>query len=457
MYDIAIIGGGVAGASVAYHLYSIPDFRGKVIILESGIIGKGVDTTYKLENENFVNTLGEENKYKPWQSGSNVFENPNRIKMIVTCFASTAKEFMSHHGMKGMELYNRLASFGRDQQVRIAGEMWRSTDSKVFNNLLSDELGCIQLGSLMVCDESELKEFKEEFELLKRAGFEVEWWDKEKVDELHGKQANFYAGIFFPKDAIINSSSYAQRLVECCKKLGLEIREHSSVVEVTEIKKTERENINKLNNLPMEDKLVEIILESKEKIYANKVVMATGGLYFDKTIAGILRPCYSYLSATKLNIDYKNKSNIDKMKNSPNYFTFGFTHDWALCQGYLRISGEDHFSALKSPRMTLRCNTLEQWGFDKYPHLKTVSNINESQYVNGIYSETPDLLPILGSVSNNSNVLYIMGCNAWGQAILSAAAFLVPALLGQRNLTKEEKELTNFLSIRRFRINIAKF
>ena len=43
-----------------------------------------------------------------------------------------------------------------------------------------------------------------------------------------------------------------------------------------------------------------------------------------------------------------------------------------------------------------------------------------------------------------------MGCNAWGQAVLSAAALLLPALLEVRLLKKEEQELTDFISIRRF-------
>ena len=36
-------------------------------------------------------------------------------------------------------------------------------------------------------------------------------------------------------------------------------------------------------------------------------------------------------------------------KNSPNYFTYGFSHDWCVSDNYVRLSGEDHFSAYKDP------------------------------------------------------------------------------------------------------------
>ena len=53
----------------------------------------------------------------------------------------------------------------------------------------------------------------------------------------------------------------------------------------------------------------------------------------------------------------------------------------------------------------------------------------------GTYSETPDQMPIVGSLDEDSNVFYMVGCNAWGQASLSAAATLAPALLGITSMT----------------------
>jgi glycine/D-amino acid oxidase-like deaminating enzyme len=68
----------------------------------------------------------------------------------------------------------------------------------------------------------------------------------------------------------------------------------------------------------------------------------------------------------------------------------------------------------------------------------------------GVYSETPDAVPLVGQVSPHSRVCYLLGCNALGQAVLSYAATLVPGLLGYRDLTDPEREAMELMSVRRF-------
>src|SRR5690606_17098933 len=109
--------------------------------------------------------IGEEKSYKPWNSGTNVFESPGRIKMIVTIFPSTAKDFVRHHGMKGLSLYNKLACRGRDTEIKLANSLMNPEGENINSVNVSDKAGCIQLGSLMVCYPEEIEEFKEEFKL----------------------------------------------------------------------------------------------------------------------------------------------------------------------------------------------------------------------------------------------------------------------------------------------------
>jgi glycine/D-amino acid oxidase-like deaminating enzyme len=59
------------------------------------------------------------------------------------------------------------------------------------------------------------------------------------------------------------------------------------------------------------------------------------------------------------------------------------------------------------------------------------------------YSETPDFVPIFGTTSPKSRVYYIMGCNAWGQAVFSSLGDIVPAAIGLRDYTAEEREIAN--------------
>ena len=160
------------------------------------------------------------------------------------------------------------------------------------------------------------------------------------------------------------------------------------------------------------------VLASGERIRARTIVLATGGLYLPEDLRGILRPCWSYFTYLKASPTSFPKPS----PHSPNFFTFDFSHDWCVTDGEVRISGEDHFSGLKPPNYRERCAILERWLRERYPKLNTP--VQRLHY--GIYSETPDALPILGRKEAGSNVVYLLGCNAWGQSILSYCASLVP-------------------------------
>ena len=52
--------------------------------------------------------------------------------------------------------------------------------------------------------------------------------------------------------------------------------------------------------------------------------------------------------------------------------------------------------------------------------------------------------------TQSSNVCYLVGCNAWGQTILSYCATLVPGLLGYAEFTDQQRDILKLVSIRRF-------
>jgi glycine/D-amino acid oxidase-like deaminating enzyme len=75
MFDVIVVGLGVAGASAAYHL--INHSKLKILCLEQGIPGKGTEKE---------------------KSGTAVFENgPKTIKMILTLPTINLEEFFKHH------------------------------------------------------------------------------------------------------------------------------------------------------------------------------------------------------------------------------------------------------------------------------------------------------------------------------------------------------------------------
>ena len=59
-------------------------------------------------------------------------------------------------------------------------------------------------------------------------------------------------------------------------------------------------------------------------------------------------------------------------------------------------------------------------------------------------------MPLVGKTESKSRICYMVGCNAWGQASLSAAAELAAPLLGYREMTESEQRTADLFSIRRF-------
>ena len=216
----------------------------------------------------------------------------------------------------------------------------------------------------------------------------------------------------------------------------------------------------------------EVRLADGKILRARHALVATGGMHVDENLAGLLTPRYSYLVAlphrppparrgdgtdddVRLDRDGGGDDDDDDVDakmhrnngDSPNFFTLGFSHDWCVESNFVRISGEDHYSGLKRPRSDVRCGALAAWGRDRYPYLDP-----DAPYLRryGVYSETSDYLPLVGTPDPTSRVCYMVGCNAWGQASLSALASMTPALLGYRDFRPEEEDFMRLCSIERF-------
>jgi len=198
-----------------------------------------------------------------------------------------------------------------------------------------------------------------------------------------------------------------------------------------------------------------VILESGETLTAKDVVVATGALgYIVTQLHGLIKPCYSYLADVPVD-----NPNYDNLTESPNFFTWGYSHDWCFTGGKVRVSGEDHFSAYKDHKCEERCGRMIDWVRERYdctPIDDSKKGSISQQY--GLYSETPDAAPLVGKRFDDSSLCYLLGCNAWGQAILSYSASLIPGILastgtngdGKGQMTELQHDLFRIMDIRRF-------
>jgi glycine/D-amino acid oxidase-like deaminating enzyme len=328
-----------------------------------------------------------------------------------------------HHGTQGATRYLQATKQGLILQKALAKEIWQNEDN--YSQYIKE------LGSYYVGYASDREEMQVEFETLKSLGcHDIEWFERMQLQDVKGLQStNFECGIYFPQDAIIDSSRYAKDLLRHVLKNGngsFHFQPNSTVQEILE----------DLDG-------IQVVLSSGERIRCNQLVVATGALFQDPKLNGLVQPCYSYL----VHVPVPSQTNCDY---SSNFFTWGLTHDWCFTNNKVRISGEDHFSAYKPPHMEQRCARLSKWTLQQYQcSLDDIDvAILPQQY--GLYSETPDMLPLVGPLQDRGRICYLLGCNAWGQAIFSYVASLVPGILGHADLTEEQKEILDLVSIQRF-------
>ena len=396
--EVVIVGAGVAGASAAFHLMKagVRD----MVVIDGGLQpGEGVESK---------------------RSGTAVMEVAPAIKMMVQIFASKSQAFLAHHGRQGARRYLKLTQQGIELQKVLAKQVLERPHEQL-----------VEKGSYYVGYPPDVDELREEFETLQSLGCDsIEWCDKERLLGVPGMGPNFECAIYFPNDAVIDSSSYAKGLLQVVQDSGAaQVSMNTRVSQVIEQQ-------NKDTGL--------VELESGVRVQCKHVVMATGGLFQIPQLCGLIKPCYSYL----VHVPIETVS----CETSSNFFTWGFSHDWCFTNGKVRCSGEDHFSAHKPPLQEERCSNLSKWTLQQYKDDDTNIDFSQVPQQHGVYSETPDLVPLIGHLKSDrsSKVCYLLGCNAWGQAVMSYSSSLVPGLLGYKSLDENQKDNLKLLSIRRF-------
>jgi glycine/D-amino acid oxidase-like deaminating enzyme len=433
--EVLIVGGGVAGASAAYHLKKagVRD----VVVLETGKCGNGGSDAI-IAPPHAVLRAGDDPGgvfCHAQRSGSAVISSCNngsdasQIKMMLQALPTSAEEFIACNGFEGARRYLNLASKGIALQTAIARQVLPRPGDQMRS-----------LGSVYVGTPADRDALKREFEMLSQLGADgIEFWDEERVINSCGAGSGFTCAIFFKNDGVINSAEYARGLLRWCSETSCDdsrVRVFEGCPPVTSIGTFSNHAITSFCD--------------GSRICSNYVVMATGGLFTEASLSGILQPSWSYLISVPIPASALSSQPDRHMyhANSPNFFTWGYSHDWCMTGGYFRLSGEDGFSALRPPRAGEKISNLVKWTRCKFPHLE--SGIESMTFSYGVLSSTPDHVPIVGTPSPTSRVAYVLGCNASGQASLSYGASLLPAILGYKAFTSEQKDLFLLLDVRRF-------
>mmetsp|Transcript_13570 Transcript_13570/g.15220 ORF Transcript_13570/g.15220 Transcript_13570/m.15220 type:complete len:323 (+) Transcript_13570:106-1074(+) len=253
-YDVIIVGAGVAGCSAAYHLMttmmtkkekmtnnndttsrSSSSFR--LLVVDAGPTpGEGLAPTMRSGSATMSSSSSSKSKSK---SDTTTDTDPMEheeiapcIKMMVQLFAGSCHDFIQHHGTQGATRYLTATRLGLQYQKHIATQVlqWKNGNGNGDGNDNDNgeekekkkevvvEQRYQELGSYYVGRTTrDQQELKQEFEILSSFGLakekEIEWCDAQRLATVSGLSSDFTCGIYFPKDAIIDSSLYSKQLL----------------------------------------------------------------------------------------------------------------------------------------------------------------------------------------------------------------------------------------------------
>ncbi|MDQ0243812.1 glycine/D-amino acid oxidase-like deaminating enzyme [Bacillus fengqiuensis] len=340
--DVLIVGGGISGAYSAYHL---AETGLDVVVIDKRRIGSGSTSA---------------------NTGLLQFSND---KTLTSC----------------------IHSFGEDKAVRHYKLCEQAIkDINTIVQALPLDVDFIPRSSLYAasCPEH-VSLLKEEYAVLCKHGFSVEYWTEEQIKEKYGFKKP--AALYTKGDAEVNPYKLTYALIQKAAESGVRVYEHTSVIGKT-----------------FEDDHVNILTHTKRTIRARKVVFA----------AGYEAQSFRKDSNAKLSSTFAIATNP--------LSDFGSWHErsliWETSRPYLYVRTTVEGRVIIGGLDERRCDrkTMESSVLAKRDellfHLKSLFpqyDEAEAQFFwGGVFGDTHDGLPIIGAYDD---ILIVISCSVMGE------------------------------------------
>lgn len=388
--DVVIVGGGLAGVSAAYELAKA---GAHVILLEAGKIGEG------------------------------------------------SSEFSS--GTNGPAFSKMLAPSTVDSDVDTL-----RTEKGLDNDAIRGYLGMAQLGNKLVVERAYVHLVRQYGTIIAGHGVQRQWIEEEKgryhwlgfgknfgkevsrkeLSDMFGfRETAFDGGRHLPSDGIVDQGAYLKALARDAINTGnVQILEGTKVSDLTEM-----------------GDYVMVHPQTRPGFNASNVVLATNGFYPDSRIEGLVQPMWSSIVCFD-----------DPGKDTPNFWQFAEVYNYLKrTDGVMMFGGEDRVVrgdnfARYEPRKGY-AHPEDQLVAAAQKLMPRFAGKEPTQRHSGVFSATPDELPIVGRFNEGDRVHFLVGDNGIGHTMLTAGASLLPAIMGYATPTAEQQRYIQLVSPQR--------
>jgi glycine/D-amino acid oxidase-like deaminating enzyme len=339
--DIAVVGGGIAGFSVAYWLKK-EDPSLKVVILEKNTVGSGATG----RNAGFI-TCG----------------SVEHFSRLCERWGEKAALEMWHYSEKNLDLL-------REHIIQDD------------TTLEFDANGTFSLAST----DAEFKELVHTSELMKRLDVAVEVLDERNIKKRLGVE-QFVGGIKYLKDASINPTALLTKMQSKVQAMGVEIHENCEVYDI--VSEPTGTTVLKTAKFEFEASVAVLALNgyssSLKKYFADKIYPTRGQIMVTEPVAPFMEgPCYANFVLDYFRQLADGRVLIGGFRQLEKTTEVGFSdHTTDVIQSALYEFLQKHIPVLSDRKVTHRWAGVMGFSFDGQPLVGSLPDQPQVYFVGG--------------------------------------------------------------------------
>jgi glycine/D-amino acid oxidase-like deaminating enzyme len=255
----------------------------------------------------------------------------------------------------------------------------------------------------------DLEKITKEYEYLNKNGFQVEFWDKDQINQHYPFSKE--GAIYYKNDAIVNPMKLAYGLLDYASKNGVQIYENTEITG----KKLEKD-------------VATFFTSSGHKIKANQVIFSCGyeGLDFKQEKNAVMTSSFAVITTPVTDFStWYNQTLI--WESARPYIYMRTTPDQRVIIGGL--DENTPYASDRDPKITHKRDQL----IEEFNRLFPSISVTPEYYIGAFYGGTHDGLPIIGQYEEFPNCHFILAFGDNGTVYGMALSKIVTDMITKGN------------------------